>query len=224
MNGNRKSSESVLQYALALRELCFDCEYSAAVQSKILRDVFVKGLNLPSVQTKLMLKDNTLTFDNAYKEVAAKELAAKCSIEFKASSSGYSINVNLMKTLGRKKYSTSKEGTYRSVLSKYPLQASNITLKSYTSDAIPIAGKVYIPVTYGKQRFTLPVMVACSERPALLGRDWLQMIKLDWKSIFSVMSGATFNIHNLMGKYALLFQSDGSTIQGHTETLNIQAA
>jgi len=108
MNGNRKSSESVLQYALALRELCFDCEYSAAVQSKILRDVFVKGLNLPSVQTKLMLKDNTLTFDNAYKEVAAKELAAKCSIEFKASSSGYSINVNLMKTLGRKKYSTSK--------------------------------------------------------------------------------------------------------------------
>ena len=39
------------------------------------------------------------------------------------------------------------EATYRSVLSKYPLQASNVTLKSYTGDAIPLAGKVYIPVT-----------------------------------------------------------------------------
>ena len=74
------------------------------------------------------------------------------------------------------------EATHRSVLSKYPLQASNIALKSCTGDAIPLAGKVYIPVTYGKQRFTLPVVVACGERPALLGRDWLQKIKLDWKS------------------------------------------
>ena len=90
------------------------------------------------------------------------------------------------------------EGTHWSVLSKYPLQASNITLKSYI-DAIPIAGKIYIPVTYGKQRYTLPVVVACGERPALLGRDWLQKIKLDWKSIFSVMPGATSYIHSLTG-------------------------
>ena len=45
-------------------------------------------LNVPSVQTKLVLKDNTLTFDNAYKEAVAEELAAKCSIEFNVSSSG----------------------------------------------------------------------------------------------------------------------------------------
>ena len=29
------------------------------------------------VQAKLMLKDNTLTFENAYKEAVAEELAAK---------------------------------------------------------------------------------------------------------------------------------------------------
>ena len=34
-------------------------------------------------------------------------------------------------------------------------------MKSYIGDAIPIAGKVYIPVTY--------VVVACGERPPLLG-------------------------------------------------------
>ena len=33
------------------------------------------------------------------------------------------------------------ESTYRGVLSKYPLQTSNITLKSYTGGATPISGK-----------------------------------------------------------------------------------
>ena len=114
------------------------------------------------------------------------------------------------------------ENTYSRVLQKYPLQTSSITLKSYTGDLIPIAGKADIPVTYGEQHFTLPVVVACGERAALLGRDWMQQIKLDWKSIFSVMSGATSDMHQLMGKYAHLFRNDGSTIQRHTETLKLK--
>ena len=73
-------------------------------------------------------------------------------------------------------------GIYKDVMSIYPLQASNITLKAYIGDedAIPIAGKVYIPVAYRKQRFTLTLVVACGERQRLLGRDCLQEIKLDW--------------------------------------------
>ena len=74
------------------------------------------------------------------------------------------------------------ESNHRRVLSKYPLQTSSITLKSYTGDLIPIAGKVEIPATHGEQHFTLPVVVACGERAALLGRDWIQQIILDWKS------------------------------------------
>ncbi|KAK2155353.1 hypothetical protein LSH36_242g06015, partial [Paralvinella palmiformis] len=85
-----------------------------AIQSEILCDVFVKGL--PWIQTKLTLKDNTLTFDNAYKEAVAEELAAKCSIECNASSSGgngtASTNqidsVNRVQTLDRKKHSANK--------------------------------------------------------------------------------------------------------------------
>ena len=47
----------------------------------------------------------------------------------------------------------------------------------------------------------------------------MQQIKLDWKSIFSVMSGATSEMHQLMGKYAHMFRNNGSTILGHTATL-----
>ncbi|KAK2147121.1 hypothetical protein LSH36_569g02027 [Paralvinella palmiformis] len=63
-----------------------------------------------------MLKDNKLTFDNAYKEVVTEGLAAKCSIEFYASSLGGDGIVstdqvdrfNRVQTLGRKKHSANK--------------------------------------------------------------------------------------------------------------------
>ena len=42
--GQRKSSETVAQYALVLHELCGDCEYPVAIQTEILCNVFVKGL------------------------------------------------------------------------------------------------------------------------------------------------------------------------------------
>ena len=52
------------------------------------------------------------------------------------------------------------------------IPTTNITVKSYTSDATSIARKAYIPVTYGEQLFTLQVVMACGERPAVLdGRD-----------------------------------------------------
>jgi len=67
-------------------------------------------------RTKPTVSSDTLTFDNGYKAAVAEELAAKYSIEFNASPSGgngpVSINqvdnVNQVKTLSKKKYSTNK--------------------------------------------------------------------------------------------------------------------
>ena len=47
-------------------------------------------------------------------------------------------------------------------------------------------GEVRIPVKYQNQQHNLPVMVVKSPGPNLLGRDWLQVIKLNWNSIFSI--------------------------------------
>ena len=82
MNRQRKSSESVAQFALALR----DCEYPRDYQDQALRDMFVKGLSVTAVQTKLMLRDNSLKFEEAYKTVIAEELAVKSSTEFNETS------------------------------------------------------------------------------------------------------------------------------------------
>ena len=126
--------------------------------------------NKPTFCPDKTLKD-TLTFDNAYKEAVAEELAAKCSVEFNASSSGgnmtshATVNTNQVESVNRVQNFSKRIGSSRSAVAK-----------SYTCDLIPIAGKAEIPVTYGEQHFTLPVVVACGGWPVLLGKGWIQQI------------------------------------------------
>ena len=50
-------------------------------------------------------------------------------------------------------------------------------------------GEVLIPVKYQNQQHNLPAnaaMVVKSPGPNLLGRDWLQVIKLNWNGIFNI--------------------------------------
>ena len=41
-----------------------------------------------------------------------------------------------------------------------------------------------VGVKYGDQTVTLPLLVIKGEGPSLLGRNWLDVLKLDWHEIF----------------------------------------
>ena len=86
MNRQHKLSKSVAQFTLALRKLCGECDYPQDYQDQALHDMFVKGINLTAVQAKLMLRDNSLKFEEAYMTAIAEELAVKSSTEFNETS------------------------------------------------------------------------------------------------------------------------------------------
>ena len=79
------------------------------------------------------------------------------------------------------------EDVYRSVLGKYPLRKTDMNLKSYSGDRIMLLGQCEIPVKYEESEFTLPLLVAKGKRAALFGRNWLEVIPLNWRSIFHVV-------------------------------------
>ena len=78
------------------------------------------------------------------------------------------------------------EETYNNLRDKLELKTSEAALSTYTGEKIPVLGEVRIPVKYQNQQHNLPVMAVKSPGPNLLGRDWLQVIKLNWNSIFSI--------------------------------------
>uniref|UniRef100_H3B501 Uncharacterized protein n=1 Tax=Latimeria chalumnae TaxID=7897 RepID=H3B501_LATCH len=100
------------------------------------------------------------------------------------------------------------EHIYKKCLGNCPLQPSWIQLTSYT-------GEVQAPVTYEGGSWTLPLMVVQGKRPALLGRNWLEKIRLNWNQVFTLSSksGASSDgLQKVLEKHAPLFQEGYGTI------------
>ena len=64
---------------------------------------------------------------------------------------------------------------------------TSTVLTTYTGEQMTLEGEITVKVMYGKQRAVLTLFVVKGDGPSLLGRDWLQKIRLDWSSICVVI-------------------------------------
>ena len=70
-------------------------------------------------------------------------------------------------------------------LKKLPLQPTQVTLRTYTGESIPVLGELSVNVTHQDTSHTLSLLVK-EDGPSLIGRNWLTKIRLDWKTIFTI--------------------------------------
>ncbi len=71
------------------------------------------------------------------------------------------------------------ERTWKAIFPKLPLRKSTVKLKTYMGEPLEIAGERNVPVVYGKQECTLPLVVVAGNGPSLFGLSWLEHIRLD---------------------------------------------
>jgi transposase InsO family protein len=74
---------------------------------------------------------------------------------------------------------------YEKHLKHLPLQPTNKTLTAYGGMEIPVIGEVTVEITYGDQMASLPLYIVKvkDHAPPLLGRMWLQHLRLDWANL-----------------------------------------
>ena len=65
------------------------------------------------------------------------------------------------------------------------LEPYSRTLYTYTNEKVPVLGVAQVEVVYHRQSASVPLVVVEGEGPALMGRDWLTQIRLDWSALFS---------------------------------------
>ena len=94
------------------------------------------------------------------------------------------------------------------------LQPSSAKLFTYTGDRIQIVGQANVKVDYKGQEATLPLLVTKDKGPPLLGRNWLQTLKLDWKSIFTVSSDLT--LQTVLEEFSEVFKEELGMLKGVT--------
>lgn len=115
------------------------------------------------------------------------------------------------------------ETLYQKHLSHLKLQPSSLNLRTYSGEKVSLLGEIRVPVKYGSQEETLPLQIAKGDKPSLFGRNWLEKIRLDWQSIFSVtQKRETDNLEDLLSKHARLFDKSIGTIQDFTAQIRVK--
>ena len=99
------------------------------------------------------------------------------------------------------------------------LQATTTNLRTYTGEAMKVIGKLPVTATYANQSKALTLYIVPGHGPTLLGREWLQHIKLDWKSIAMVSKDP---LQQLLDKHASIFEDTLGTIKDYTATLKVK--
>lgn len=83
-------------------------------------------------------------------------------------------------------------------------------LKAYTGEKIEPEGMLNVEVKYKEETHQLNLYVVKTQGPALLGRDWLQSITLDWKAIKALSTGTSSSkgspsrLQEILDKYTVL--------------------
>ena len=87
------------------------------------------------------------------------------------------------------------------------LLSSRIQLKTYTSESVAVVGKITLQVKYQSQVKSLLLVVVKGSGPALLGRNWLQEIWLNWHQIVYTVTGSdNKGLQDVLSKYPSVFE------------------
>lgn len=93
-------------------------------------------------------------------------------------------------------------------------------LCGYSGHQLEVAGLAKVEVTYKQQQANLPlVVIAGTQRPALLGRNWLAVIKVNWSALHKIQGD---KLQTILAKHSVLFQQGIGTIQGYKADVQLQ--
>ena len=101
-----------------------------------------------------------------------------------------------------------------------PLINTSAVLTTYTGERMPLAGEIKAKVKYGEQRAVLTLFVVEGVGPNLLGRDWLQKIRLDWKSVCVITSN--HKVQSLIDKFPEVFEEELGAMNTFTASLQLK--
>jgi len=80
---------------------------------------------------------------------------------------------------------------FESTFSDIQLKKSEIVLKSYSSNRIPVVGEVEVSAAINGSTCKLTLVVVEGNGPPLLGRTWLKRLNIPWTTMFQISSAVT---------------------------------
>ena len=117
---------------------------------------------------------------------------------------------------------------------KRELKPTSTKLKSFTGNTIPVIGEGKVRVSYGDKNYgVLSLIVVKGNLCTLLGRDWLNVVKLNWSEIFSISPSqsnsnpkasvrAEGRLRALLKNYQEIFKDELGTFNGGKASITMK--
>ena len=97
------------------------------------------------------------------------------------------------------------------------LVPSQEVLHTYTGETIPVLGIANINISAKGKSVSLPLIVVGGDGPSLIGRNWLNKIKIDWNSVNNVSRDEL----PLLREYAGLFDTSNSPVKDVQASIHV---
>lgn len=119
------------------------------------------------------------------------------------------------------------ERVYRQYFPHVKCVETNVSLRTYTGEKLKVLGKAKVLVDHEGSEITLPVVIAQENgtlMPALLGRDWLEKLKINWKAVYSMSADRSLDqrVDALRKKYPQVFKSAPGIVKNYEARIYVK--
>ena len=100
-----------------------------------------------------------------------------------------------------------------------------VKLRTYTGELVKVLGTVNGVVNYEKQEVELQTLVVEGSGPNLLGRDWLRVLRLNWKELFTIQvdeNNHESSFGRLIDQYSEVFRERLGTFTGPRAKIHVE--
>lgn len=111
------------------------------------------------------------------------------------------------------------ETTFQRYWPEKELSEAIVELRTYTGERVKVKGRLEVDISYQSQQANGTLLVIEGDGPSLLGRDWLQLFRLNWSEILQLQQGPSFQA--LLRQHQSVFQEGLGTMKGVTAKLYV---
>ena len=113
------------------------------------------------------------------------------------------------------------EQTYHKLWSNPPhLTETSAKLCTYMREQIKILGFIQVVVEYQKQKETLNLLVVSGSGTTLMGRDWLDKIKLNWGEMLNNIHTPPAELQEVLDEHRTVLKDELGLITNHGKNLH----
>ena len=115
------------------------------------------------------------------------------------------------------------KNNFDKLFSSLPLQTSKKKLKTYTGEVVSVHGEVVVSVRAKDQEKELSLLVVEGTGPPLLGRDWLNLLGLDWPSMCRLhYTDTSDKLETILGEHSAVFSDTPGCLRSHKVKIHLR--